>query len=126
MAVQQGESKRKITGGRLRRKRKKKKFEMGGELIKPVIGKKRVKKIRARGGDFKFRVLLAEEANVLVPKTKKCKRSKILSVVENTANPHFARRNIITKGAMILTELGKAKITSRPGQDGIINAVLVE
>jgi small subunit ribosomal protein S8e len=46
--------------------------------------------------------------------------------VENPANPHYVRRNIITKGAVIKTELGNAKVTSRPGQDGVVNAALIE
>ena len=36
------------------------------------------------------------------------------------------RRNILTKGAIIETDAGKAKITNRPGQEGTVNAVLVE
>jgi small subunit ribosomal protein S8e len=32
----------------------------------------------------------------------------------------------MNKGARISTEIGDAIITSRPGQDGAINAVLVE
>ncbi|HJJ40868.1 MAG TPA: 30S ribosomal protein S8e, partial [Methanocorpusculum sp.] len=34
--------------------------------------------------------------------------------------------NLMTKGAVISTDLGKARIVSRPGQDGVINAVLIE
>jgi len=54
------------------------------------------------------------------------KRAKILSVIENKANPNLVRQNIITKGCIIETEIGKARVTSRPGQHGIINAVLIE
>jgi small subunit ribosomal protein S8e len=35
------------------------------------------------------------------------------------------RRAIITKGAIIETSKGNARVTSRPGQCGIINAVLL-
>ena len=49
-----------------------------------------------------------------------------MTVVENTANTHFVRRNIITKGAVVDTSLGRVKVTSRPGQHGMINGVLVE
>ena len=59
-------------------------------------------------------------------KTGKSSKVKIKSVVENPADMHFVRRNIITKGAIIETEKGKAKVTSRPSQDGIVNAVLIE
>ncbi|RLF79472.1 30S ribosomal protein S8e, partial [Thermococci archaeon] len=42
------------------------------------------------------------------------------------ANRQYVRRNIITKGAIIQTEIGKAIVTSRPGQDGVVNAVLIK
>ena len=50
---------------------------------------------------------------------------KIKTIIENQANRNFVRRNIMNKGAIIDTEIGKAKITSRPGQDGTVNAILV-
>ncbi|MEK6949175.1 MAG: 30S ribosomal protein S8e, partial [Nanoarchaeota archaeon] len=49
----------------------------------------------------------------------------IKTISGNPANRHFVRRNIMTKGAIIETEKGKARITSRPGQDGAVNAVLI-
>ena len=49
----------------------------------------------------------------------------ILGVIENTANPNYVRRNIITKGAIVETPEGNAKVTSRPGQDGVINGILI-
>ena len=49
----------------------------------------------------------------------------ILGVIENTANPNYVRRNIITKGAIVETTEGNAKVTSRPGQDGVINGILI-
>jgi len=33
---------------------------------------------------------------------------------------------LLTKGALIETEIGLARVTSRPGQDGVVNAVRVE
>ena len=35
------------------------------------------------------------------------------------------RRNTITKGAIVDTSAGLAKVVSRPGQTGTINAILV-
>jgi small subunit ribosomal protein S8e len=125
MVIWQGKSVRKTTGGRLRSHRGKRKFEMGRERSETKIGERRAKRIRVHSGGYKVRLLVAQFANVIDPKTKKSKKVKILSVAENSANPHFVRRNIITKGAIIDTEIGKAKVTSRPGQDGNINAVLI-
>ena len=39
---------------------------------------------------------------------------------------NYVRQNIITKGAVIMTDAGKARVTSRPGQSGSINAVLID
>ncbi len=85
----------------------------------------RKRSLRVIGGNQKQRLLSSETANILDPKTKKHKVVKIKSVVDNPANRNYIRRNILTKGAVIETELGKAKITSRPGQQGSVSAVLV-
>jgi small subunit ribosomal protein S8e len=70
-------------------------------------------------------VLTADTAFVVDPKTNKTTKTEIVTVVENSANVHYVRRNIMNKGAIINTKIGKAQITSRPGQSGVINAVLL-
>lgn len=117
-------SKRKPTGGLLKPHRKKKKRDRGRDFMPTTIGERKTKKIRARGGNEKLILLSDQYANISVG--GKVKRVKILEVVKNPANPQFERHNIITKGAIIKTELGEARVTSRPGQDGVINAVLIE
>jgi len=127
MALWQGRPKRKVTGGRLSRNRKKRKFEIGPEKQFTVIDDEhRFKSVRTRGGHKKVRVLASDVANVLDPKKNKTKKVEIETVVKNPANPNYVQRNIITKGAVIRTELGLARVTSRPGQDGVLNAVLIE
>ncbi|MCD6171041.1 MAG: 30S ribosomal protein S8e [Thermoplasmata archaeon] len=121
-----GRAGRKETGGRRRIARKKRKYEMGRDPILPVIGEDKLKKLRVRGGSYKMRVVAAKYANVTDPKTGKTKKLEIKDVLENPANPHYVRRDIITKGSIIETEIGKARITSRPGQHGVVNAILVE
>ncbi len=125
MGLWQGKSQRKKSGGRLRYARKKRKFEIGAETQTTVIGKQRKKHARTRAANSKLRILSADMANVVNPKKNEIKKVKITSVLENPSNPHYVQRNIITKGAIIQTELGRARVTSRPGQDGIINAVLI-
>ncbi len=125
MALWQGRSKRKPTGGRYRRLRKKRRREISREQQFAFIGTPRLKLYRTKGGNRKVRVLKAEFANVLDPRTSTTKKVKIVTVKENTSNPHYVTRNIMTRGAVVQTELGMAKITSRPGQDGVVNAVLV-
>lgn len=125
MGLWQGKAQRKRTGGRLRYARKKRKFEIGAEAQTTVIGKNRIKHARTRAANTKVRVLSADRANVVNPKNNQIKAARITSVLENPSNPHYVQRNIITKGAIIQTELGRARVTSRPGQDGVINAVLI-
>ena len=125
MALWQGRSKRKSTGGRYRPLRKKRRREISREQQFAFIGAPRLKLYRTKGGNRKVRVLKAEFANVLDPRTSATKKAKIITVKENTSNPHYVTRNIMTRGAVVQTEVGLAKITSRPGQDGVVNAVLV-
>jgi small subunit ribosomal protein S8e len=120
-----GRSLRKPSGGRLRTARKKRKYEFGTDPILSQIGKEKRKLMRTRGGNQKTRVIATTVANLTDPKTGKTQQSEIKDVLENTANPNYVRRDIITKGCIVLTENGKARVTSRPGQDGIINAVLL-
>jgi len=125
MAVWQGNSKRTITGRRIRYARNKRRFEIGRELHLTTIGPMKQKTMRTRGNNKKSRVLTSNTAYVIDPKTNKTTKTEIVTVVENSANVHYVRRNIMNKGAIINTKIGKAKITSRPGQSGVINAVLL-
>ena len=126
MALWQGRSRRKPSGGMYRPYRKKRKSEIGREVQLATIGKKKTKKVRVRSARVKIRLLQGDEVNLLDPKTRKVQRARILTVLENPANPHYVQRNIITRGAIVRTELGRARVTSRPGQHGVLNAVLVE
>ncbi|MCK4522126.1 MAG: 30S ribosomal protein S8e [Nanoarchaeota archaeon] len=125
MVVTQHKSKKSVTGARYKDYRKKKLYEKGSEATLTKIDKRKVLRIRGKGGNIKARLITSDIANVFDAKTKKYEKVKVKSVIENPASSHFIRRNIITKGAIIETEKGKAKVTSRPGQDGAINAVLI-
>jgi small subunit ribosomal protein S8e len=125
MAVWKGNSKRTPTGRRIRYARNKRRFEIGRELHVTTIGSMKRKTVRTRGDNRKSRVLTVDTAYVVDPKTNKTTKTEIITVIENSANVHYIRRNIMNKGAIINTKIGKAKITSRPGQNGVINAVLL-
>lgn len=125
MAQSREKSKRKMTGGRLRSSRTKRKFElMGFPTLTRLEDKKRVKTHRSLGGNVKRVVLAIKEVNVS-NKAGKTQKTEIVNVIENPANPHLVRRNIITKGAVVETKMGKVRITSRPGQEGSVNGVLL-
>jgi small subunit ribosomal protein S8e len=125
MPITQFRSKLKPTGGAYRDIRKKKKRDFGRDFHPMKIGEPNSMEVRTRGGSKKIVLLQADKANVF-DSTGKAKSAKIITVKENTANPNFVRANIITKGAIIETELGLAKVISRPGQSGVVNAVKIE
>ncbi len=105
--------------------RGKRKYEVGREQSDTTIAAIRVKKIETKGGNQKMRMLRGDMASVSDPVTGQSKIVKIERVTDNKANLHYMRRNILTKGAVVKTEIGDARITNRPGQDGVINAILL-
>jgi small subunit ribosomal protein S8e len=125
MGIWQGRSRRKPTGGRLRPIRKKRRFEIARELQHASVGSGTVKRYRVRGANQKLRILTAAAINVFDPATKTMKVAQIVTVRENPANPNYVQRNIITKGAIVETDLGLVRVRSRPGQDGVLNGVRV-
>jgi len=117
---------RKISGGRYKKQRKKKFYEKKGITRVVKLKETKRKTLRTRGGKERIVLLTSDEANIIDKKTKKSKKVKIKNVLETPSNRFLARQNILLKGAIIETELGKAKITNRPSQEGSIQAVLIE
>ncbi len=114
---------RKISGGKYVANRKKKSFEGQGQRRITKIGDDKRKTVRTRGGNIKTFLLKAKTVNIQGKKTKKV---EIKNVVETPSNRFLARQNVLTKGAVLETELGKVKITNRPTQEGVVNGVLIE
>lgn len=116
------------SGGLKRKARDKRLANFGGFFARPHLSqqadKEERKSFTVRGGKRKVAAVKIAFANIIIE--GKAKKVKIKNVLENPADRHFARENLITRGAIVDTEAGKARITSRPGQDGIANAVLVK
>lgn len=127
MAIYQGNDLKKKTGGKKRKHRKPRKYELGEFPTETKLGEKEVRIVsRCFGGNVKVRAREVRFANVHDPSTNESKKVKILRILKSPANPDFARRSIIVKGTIIETELGPAIVTSRPGQTGVVNAVLLK
>lgn len=118
--------KRKRTGGKSHPYRGRRKYERGGYPTETTLGERTIKVDRVRGGNIKVRVVKDNVVNLSDPTTGKTFKCKILRVLKNPANKDYDRRGVITKGALVRTEHGVAKITSKPGSNGVLNAVLVE
>jgi small subunit ribosomal protein S8e len=116
--------KKKATGGRKRSYRMKRRYERGSFSAETRLGEVKKKQSRRRGGTKKIRLAAINQANISDPATGKTQKTEILRVIRNPANVDYDRRGVITKGTIIETALGAAQVTSRPGQVGLVNAVL--
>ena len=125
MAQWHGISRRKSTGGRLVQARGKRRTEISSEKQYAFVGEPKRKIYRKTGGNAMVRVLVDNRVAVS-DGSGKTTMASINNVVENPSNPNFVRRNILTKSAIIDTDKGLVRITSRPGQDGVINGVLIK
>jgi len=128
VGVYQGNDLRKPSGGLKGRHRKvKRKYELGRYPTETLLeGKEQRNTIRVRGGNVKVRLVRAVYANVNIPSTGETKKVRIIKVLKNPANRDYDRRGIITRGTLLQTEIGIVRVVSRPGQDGVINAILEE
>ena len=117
---------RKITGSKYKKFDKKKKYSLTGITRKVKLGETKQKTLRGMGGNKKTVLLKADFANVMDQETKKSIKTKIKNVLETPSNRFLARQNILVKSAIIETELGKARITNRPSQEGSVQAILIK
>lgn len=118
-------TKRKPTGGRSRPFRGRRAYERDSYAIEPLVGETARRLFRRRGGSVSAGVVFSDVANVSDSKGRAIK-SKIIRVKKSPANRDYERRGVITKGAVIETEAGEAVVTSRPTDDGVVNAVLTK
>lgn len=126
MARSQARSRRKFTGKKYKHFRKKRKRELERPPIETEIGQEKKKKQRTLGGNEKLKLFSTSFINVTDPNSNKTSKVKILRFESNESSKDYNRRHILTKGAIVETEIGKARITSRPGQHGVLNGVLVQ
>ena len=115
----------KTTGGRRHPLRIRRKYETDRYPNEAINGAQVTVTRRVRGNNSKTALKTIDFVN-LATGGAKVKKSKILKVLENSTNNDYQRRGIITKGAVLETQEGKCKVISKPGQNGIVNAVLLK
>ena len=114
----------KITGGRRRPLRSRKKHETNRFPNEALVGEQITVTRKVRGKNVKTAIKTIGTVNLVID--SKAKRVKILKVLENATNNDYQRRGVISKGAILETEEGKCRVVSRPGQHGTVNAILVK
>jgi len=115
----------KITGGRRVPLRIRRKYETDRYPNEPVNGAQVTVTRRVRGDNKKTALKTIDFVNLATGEAK-VKKTKIIKVLENATNNDYKRRGIITKGAILETAEGKCRVVSKPGQNGIVNAILLK
>ena len=115
----------KITGGRRVPLRIRRKYEIDRYPNEPINGAQVTVTRRIRGNNKKTALKSIDFVNLATGEAK-VKKSKIIKVLENATNNDYKRRGIITKGAILETAEGKCRVVSKPGQNGIVNAILLK
>jgi len=116
--------KRKNTGGKKKPYRSRRVYDVGGHPVETILGETKLKKVDGHSGIEKIKIVKTDIINVSDPETDKTEKLEILDVIRNPANADYNRRGVITKGTIVRTEKGLARIVSRPGQTGTLNAIL--
>jgi small subunit ribosomal protein S8e len=117
---------RKASGGRRVAQRARRKFEIDRYPNEATVGPTITITRRSRGNNMKTALKSAETVNVWDPSSKKTTKFAIIRVTKNPANKDYERRGVISKGALVEIQAGTARVISRPGQDGSINAILIK
>jgi small subunit ribosomal protein S8e len=115
----------KITGGRRHPLLTRRKYDMDRYPNEAVMGQQVTVTRNVRAGLLKTALKTADYVNLAL-NDGKVKKTKILKVLENATNNDYQRRGVISKGAILETEDGKCRVISRPGQHGVVNAVLIK
>ena len=117
--------KRKRTGGLIKHTRSRRSDEKDTFSVDTLLGDHSVRIKSSRGGNIKVSLVSDNSVNVIDKSTNTIKKTSINRVLKNPSNRDYERRRVITRGAILDTELGKVRVLSRPGQTGIINLSLI-
>jgi len=93
--------KRRLTGGKKPQYHKKRKYDMGRQMAMTKIGGKRIRKVRVRGGNIKFRALRLDTGNFSWGSEVCTRKTRILDVVYNASNNELVRTKTLVKSAIV-------------------------
>jgi small subunit ribosomal protein S8e len=102
--------KKRLTGGRMPIHKKKRAFEKARPVSNTKLdlstGKvdKRVRHVRVRGGNYKFRALRLKEGNFNWASESVTKKARIINVVYNASNNELVRTNTLVKNCIVLID----------------------
>ena len=117
--------KRKHTGGLIKHTRSRRSDEKDSFSVDTLLGDHSIRVKNSRGGNIKVSLVSDNSVNVIDKSNNSIKKVAITRVLKNPSNRDYERRGVITRGAILDTELGKVRVLSRPGQSGIFDGILI-
>ena len=93
--------KRRATGGRMPVHQKKRKFEMARQPANTKIGEKKVRAVRGRGANYKYRALRIDHGNFTWGSEQFAHKTKIVDVVYNATNNELVRTKTLVKNTIV-------------------------
>ena len=95
--------KRRLTGGRMPIHKKKRAFEKARPVsnTKLINDKPRIRRVRVRGGNYKFRALRLKEGNFNWASEAVTRKTRILDVVYNASNNELVRTKTLVKNCIV-------------------------
>eukprot|EP00475_Leptophrys_vorax_P044491 TRINITY_DN892_c0_g1_i1.p1 TRINITY_DN892_c0_g1~~TRINITY_DN892_c0_g1_i1.p1 ORF type:complete len:218 (+),score=32.29 TRINITY_DN892_c0_g1_i1:115-768(+) len=94
--------KRRATGGKKKVWHKKRKYDMGRQAaMTKLSNNKTVRRIRVRGGNYKFRALRLDTGNYAWGSEAVTRKTRILDVVYNASNNELVRTQTLVKNAIV-------------------------
>jgi small subunit ribosomal protein S8e len=101
--------KRKITGGKRKIHRKRRKHELGRLPANTKLGEPKVTSVRVRGGHTKLRALRLDTGNFAWPTEGVSCRSRILDVVYNATSNELVRTKTLVKNCVVTVDAAPFK-----------------
>lgn len=98
--------KHRLTGGRVNVHIKKRKYEMGRPAAMTRIGAKRVRVVKCRGRNTKFRALRLDSGNFTWGSENTTRKCRVNMVVYNASDNELVRTNTLVKNAIIQIDAG--------------------
>eukprot|EP00920_Eleutheroschizon_duboscqi_P024119 GHVT01059933.1.p1 GENE.GHVT01059933.1~~GHVT01059933.1.p1 ORF type:complete len:194 (-),score=32.00 GHVT01059933.1:1364-1945(-) len=93
--------KHRATGGRFPVHKKKRKYELGRPPAMTKLGPKRVRPIRARGGNMKYRGLKLDAGNFSWASQQISRKARVLDVCYNASNNELVRTKTLVKNCIV-------------------------
>merc|ERR1711988_2001932 len=93
--------KRRLTGGKKTIPFKKRKHALGRPMAGTRIGQKRIRTVRGRGANIKFRALRLDSGNFSWGSEAQTRKCRIIDVVYNATNNELLRTKTLVKNAIV-------------------------